>query len=522
LAVGLTVTGLMPTLTSFVPVAHAQPGTGDTDSDGILDATDVDDDNDGILDVDECVPVPTPAPGVTFAGGYPNQPAHYHPSQTIPLPTGWTVGVQDPYVGNLTYSSANATNFIYNTPIPQTPEGNSLYLGVYSLGGVVEAWESTISGLTPGTSYDLHVHLNAAQTPLYSPTNSATIYIGAGTYTVPVDNVNQVWTTETITFVPTASTESITFQSGQSGTLLNFEMPAVPVTLSGSAGGNLSSCDDDGDGIPNIVDLDSDNDGVNDVDESGGIDADGDGIADGTPDANGAPVPGGNAPGTAPYNGPASATGGDADQDGILDSADSNQNAFGEPAVPLLTLEKVVTNDETNPGQALISDFTLMATGTISSISGISGTVSVTAAPLVAGTYTISETGTAGYTATIACTGGGTLAGGQLTLANGDVAVCTITNNDVDADGDGYADDPAVDPDPADICNPDNTFPSCPAPDIVIEKVGVYDATTGVINYTFTVSNTGNVCCVDQRNRNRSTRYGRGRLNCDAGRRRRR
>ncbi|MCG8235655.1 beta strand repeat-containing protein, partial [Tenacibaculum finnmarkense] len=41
-------------------------------------------------------------------------------------------------------------------------------------------------------------------------------------------------------------------------------------------------CDSDGDNIPNYLDLDSDNDGCNDVLESGGIDADNDGILDGT------------------------------------------------------------------------------------------------------------------------------------------------------------------------------------------------------------------------------------------------
>ena len=42
------------------------------------------------------------------------------------------------------------------------------------------------------------------------------------------------------------------------------------------------SCDTDNDGIPNRLDLDSDNDGCFDVVESGGVDADNDGILDGT------------------------------------------------------------------------------------------------------------------------------------------------------------------------------------------------------------------------------------------------
>jgi hypothetical protein len=42
--------------------------------------------------------------------------------------------------------------------------------------------------------------------------------------------------------------------------------------------------DTDGDGIPDHLDLDSDNDGINDVIEAGGTDADGNGMADGTSD----------------------------------------------------------------------------------------------------------------------------------------------------------------------------------------------------------------------------------------------
>ena len=45
--------------------------------------------------------------------------------------------------------------------------------------------------------------------------------------------------------------------------------------------------DTDGDGIPNAIDRDSDNDGLADVTEAGGTDADGDGVIDATADADG-------------------------------------------------------------------------------------------------------------------------------------------------------------------------------------------------------------------------------------------
>lgn len=68
----------------------------------------------------------------------------------------------------------------------------------------------------------------------------------------------------------------------------------------------------DGDGVADFLDLDSDNDGIKDLTESGitgAIDANNDGVVDGP----------------------------DADKDGIQDSVDSNDAAFGSPGVVVLT-----------------------------------------------------------------------------------------------------------------------------------------------------------------------------------------
>ena len=58
--------------------------------------------------------------------------------------------------------------------------------------------------------------------------------------------------------------------------------------------GPETSTDDDGDGIPNHCDLDSDNDGISDLEESGQdpslVDLNGDGVVDGGVDANGVPL----------------------------------------------------------------------------------------------------------------------------------------------------------------------------------------------------------------------------------------
>jgi hypothetical protein len=88
-----------------------------------------------------------------------------------------------------------------------------------------------------------------------------------------------------------------------------------------------TSLDADGDGIPNSQDLDSDNDGINDVVEVNGTDANNDGIADGTPDANGRPVPAGLTPVQTDSDGTPDYLDLDSDNDGIRDLTESGFNA---------------------------------------------------------------------------------------------------------------------------------------------------------------------------------------------------
>jgi hypothetical protein len=96
----------------------------------------------------------------------------------------------------------------------------------------------------------------------------------------------------------------------------------------------------------------------------------------------------------------------------------------------LMTLIKTVTND--NSGTSGPSDWTLTATGATTTVSGLTGTVSTTNQLVEAGTYTLSESGPAGYTAsTYSCIkDGATSISNTVTLTAGDKAICTINNND--------------------------------------------------------------------------------------------
>src|SRR6185369_3164387 len=104
---------------------------------------------------------------------------------------------------------------------------------------------------------------------------------------------------------------------------------------------------------------------------------------------------------------------------------------------PSLTLNKIVVND--NGGTAAASAWTLTANGgTAGSLSGpgAAGNADVVSGPsFKAGTYALSESaGPAGYAASSwSCVknSDAPVTGSSITLALGDTATCTITNNDI-------------------------------------------------------------------------------------------
>ena len=127
---------------------------------------------------------------------------------------------------------------------------------------------------------------------------------------------------------------------------------------------------------------------------------------------------------------------------------------------PSLTLEKIVVND--NGGTATPADWTLTATGP----TGFSGPgPSVSSDPSFdAGTYALSESGPSGYTASTWVCVGGTQSGDDITLALGESATCTITNDDIES--------------PPDL--------------VIIKSDGQDTARAGeTLTYTLTISNAG-------------------------------
>lgn len=82
---------------------------------------------------------------------------------------------------------------------------------------------------------------------------------------------------------------------------------------------------------------------------------------------------------------------------------------------------KQIVND--NGGNNIVADYQLFVVG-----GGVTPVTSGSSTQVVAGSYTVTESGVSGYQASFS---GDCNAAGQITLAPGDNKTCTITNNDI-------------------------------------------------------------------------------------------
>ena len=97
---------------------------------------------------------------------------------------------------------------------------------------------------------------------------------------------------------------------------------------------------------------------------------------------------------------------------------------------PTLTLVKVVDNGTTG-ATTPATEWTLSAGGP-TPISGATGSATVTAAPVQVGTYSLAESGPAGYTASDwVCAGAASSTASSVTVTEGQDVTCTITNTAV-------------------------------------------------------------------------------------------
>ena len=256
----------------------------DKDSDGIIDSIDIDDDNDGILDVDEGLSTTAVVIQDSFNGIVDDTTA----------PTGWVVENSSPDITDINtpttfIESGDPVNGWGTTPVV-TPVASSTDGGTW-----VSASTFILSGNTQGETISTTwtgLAANSTHTISWEQTNYGAISggltldepalwrfeifedAGGGTAGALVATVEgdlmpstNAWTTTSGTFTTTSGTDYVVYLSS------HLQVPSNSAAGYASIDGiqvlGPSATDTDSDGIFDHCDLDSDNDGISDLVESG-------------------------------------------------------------------------------------------------------------------------------------------------------------------------------------------------------------------------------------------------------------
>jgi hypothetical protein len=251
----------------------------DTDGDSIPDLIDLDDDNDGVLDEVEC-----PKQKYIYNGSMEEYVAcpNLSTNATIALATGWSAYKYDGQlmVNNSTcYSPAPgpvSSGWPLSTHLPSGYDGTN-WMGIHSLSATDgEAVENTLLTTMPAGCYHLSLAAGYVVDGSFYNSNSKILVEGVTSggvaYTLGEINVtnlmtstNPNWVVYDLNFTSTQSFEKIRLSArrytGANG-YMYFDYLGIEDCIT-------QVCDDDGDGIPNTLDLDSDGDGCSDAKESG-------------------------------------------------------------------------------------------------------------------------------------------------------------------------------------------------------------------------------------------------------------
>ncbi len=303
----------------------------DTDGDGISDDIDLDDDNDGILDVEERY-LPTIAAnsnsgtganqdklyffnwdGADFADGL-----HNGDTQIFMLPDGLTV------TATISNVVGNGSGFL---PDDMETWSSGLLYQEYNTLGSQEALHSTVfgdnlsftitfAGTKNGQSFPLDLLALDAEGTSTNLTESIKWTTNGGSWTLleAFGDGGAFTGAGTSILMTTYTLEGTSIYYSRVAT--QFDVDIVAGGKQAVAFGLVLVADSEGDGIPNDLDLDSDNDGISDLIESGQdasiVDTNNDGILDDMAT-------------------PALQVANDLNNDGVLDAIDSST---GIPVVP--------------------------------------------------------------------------------------------------------------------------------------------------------------------------------------------
>jgi hypothetical protein len=273
----------------------------DTDLDGIPDTIDIDDDNDGVLDVNE--------------------------------------GCIDTVVTGANASAASQITATVNTPANAINGDNTNFAAFTNNNALMEIILRSGNIVSTGTAISIRARktdANAANRMIVTQSSDGINYTNSETFAFTSTNVYEV---KNYTLASNAIRIRILFdRSGGNLNISNVSYATFTIPCTGT--------DTDGDGIPNHLDLDSDNDGIFDIIEAGGVDVNRDGRVDVFADSdndgwanlydnigagqNGTPHPDPDTDGDGKKN----RVDIDSDGDGITDLIES-QITTGTPIVPV-------------------------------------------------------------------------------------------------------------------------------------------------------------------------------------------
>ena len=246
----------------------------DSDGDGIADSTDLDDDNDGILDTVECTPTHVFAnlASATIANG--NAATATVSGIVFGGITGTLTRANNgtTVVDVLTKVTDNFSNASLYTPAGSTTEG-ALSEGLGNFNGTTNFTKYTLTLSAPVESVTLHINNWDFMRTRFTG-NHVEQLLSGGTELVYNPAVRQLYDTDpNSNSVPARDgfgSVRITSTNGLPFSEVIFEKFDDPNTASSPDGFRYTFsiepiCDVDGDGIPNQLDLDSDNDGCLDA-----------------------------------------------------------------------------------------------------------------------------------------------------------------------------------------------------------------------------------------------------------------
>ena len=246
----------------------------DSDGDGILDNTDLDDDNDGILDTDECN-----ASVLWVTDGAPSAPEQNSINKLIAL--GYKVSVVDDGVGG------NADNydvtFIYEDVTSGTAAANVANLTTTAKGIITSEsalYDEILGGVSGSENVGTSITITNNTHPITAGLALGNLNVGqaahhAGNITSGTVLANHANGTIGIAVWETGEAMETGTAPGRR-TIVPFSNDNAPFNTAGQdllvnaiiwTAGN-ASCDSDNDGIPNGLDTDSDNDGCSDANEA--------------------------------------------------------------------------------------------------------------------------------------------------------------------------------------------------------------------------------------------------------------